>query len=521
MKTKLLLLFAVFMTAFSVNAQITSVAVVGAGVGGWPGETGNPGPVDVHQLTRVTPGGDDWIIENLVVIGPGIKIRANNAWTDAAGGGGNWGRPTSGSQWPTATADEGGGSGDINFGVIPGTYTLTFNTVTKVYNFAGGTPVPVVKLVGSAVTGGTITMVATSPTTWELPLTTFLTGTAQIEIDGVIQVGGNTFPVGDILTGTSIPVTAGAYTSVTYNNDTSAYVFTAAPLYPRIGLIGSGTTGTDAGWNQDIAMATNDGIKYQLNQQMYSINTSNNSAAKVKFRQDQNWGIPSFGGDTFTATNNLGTGGDIPVTAAGIYNVFFNLTTKVYNFVKEGSVALVGAAANGWPGDSAGNNPGPVDINQMATTDNDTFTLTGIVISEGPLLFRQDNKWDVKFGGTSFPSGPVAPGNNGDIIVGAGQAGTYNVTLVKSTGAYTFTPNLATSSFAAAGFKVYPNPTQSNWNFTSTKDAIVSVQVIDMLGKVVATSTTANVDASALNAGVYFAKVTTATATATVKVVKN
>jgi starch-binding outer membrane protein SusE/F len=504
-------------TAFSVNAQINSVAVVGAGVGGWPPFTG----ADPNQLTRVTPGGDDWIIENLVVTGPGIKIRANNDWADAAAGGGNWGRPVTGSQWPTATADEGGGSGDINFGVIPGTYTLTFNTVTKVYNFAGGAAIPVVKLVGSAVTGGSVTMVATSPTTFELPLTTFLAGTANFEVDGVLIAGGNTFPSGDTSSGTAITIPAGAYTSVTFNNDLGTYAFVAAPLYPRIGLIGSGTTGTGAGWNQDIAMATSDGVKYQLNQQLYSVNTTDNSAAKVKFRQDENWGIPSFGGDTFLATNNVGTGGDIPVTADGVYNVFFNLTTKVYNFVKEGSVALVGAAANGWPGDPAGNNPGPVDINQMATTDNDTYTLTGIVISEGPLLFRQDNKWDVKFGGTSFPSGPSAPGNTGDIIVAAGQAGTYDVTLVKSTGAYTFTPNLATTTFATAGFKVAPNPTNDNWNFTSAKEAIVSVQVIDMLGKVVATSATANVDASTLKTGVYFAKVTSANASATVKVVRN
>ena len=51
MKRNLLLLIAVFLTSFGMNAQITSVAIVGEAVGGWPGDPGNPGPTDVHQMT--------------------------------------------------------------------------------------------------------------------------------------------------------------------------------------------------------------------------------------------------------------------------------------------------------------------------------------------------------------------------------------------------------------------------------------------------------------------------------------
>lgn len=502
MKTKLLLLLAVCVTAFSANA-FTVVSITGEAQGGWG---------DGHDFDMTSTDGVHWVCSGLnttaAAVGGGLKFRADHSWAIPTQ---IWGA----ADFPSGTALSPGN----NIVCTAGTWDVTFNSTSGEYLFTAAVPPPTCKLVGSAVTGGSITMNPTTPGKYTLPLTTFLTGTAQIEYAGVLQVGGNGFPVGDITSGTAINILAGAYTSVTYDNSDSSYIFTAAPLYPRIGIIGSGTTGTDAGWSQDIAMATNDGIKYQLSQQLYSINTSNGGVGEVKFRQDQNWNIPSFGGTTFTATNNVGSNNNIPVTADGVYNLFFNLDTKVYNFVKPGSVALIGAAVGGW--DNSAGNPGPVDVNQMTTSDNETFTFTGIVVSEGELLFRQDNKWDVKFGGTSFPTGPSAPGDSGNIIVGAGQAGIYDVTLVKSTGAYTFTPNLATTSFASAGFKVSPNPSNNVWNFTSSKEAIVSVQVIDMLGKVVATSTSSTVDASALNTGVYFAKVATANATETVKVVRN
>ena len=83
MKTKLFLFFAVLMMSFGVNGQINSVAVVGEAAGGWPGDLGNPGPEDVHQMTSTD--GENWTLSGLLlttfdVNGGGIKFRANNAW---------------------------------------------------------------------------------------------------------------------------------------------------------------------------------------------------------------------------------------------------------------------------------------------------------------------------------------------------------------------------------------------------------------------------------------------------------
>jgi hypothetical protein len=90
--------------------------------------------------------------------------------------------------------------------------------------------------------------------------------------------------------------------------------------------------------------------------------------------------------------------------------------------------------------------------------------------------------------------------------------------------AYSFTDLLATNSFASSNFKVYPNPTSNNWTFT-TKSQINSIQIVDMLGKVVvtknATSNEVTVDASNLNSGIYFARIATASTIETVKLVKN
>ena len=73
-----------------------------------------------------------------------------------------------------------------------------------------------------------------------------------------------------------------------------------------------------------------------------------------------------------------------------------------------------------------------------------------------------------------------------------------------------------------AGLKVYPNPLTGNvLNVTSNSNAVKTVAIFDVLGKQVINTTTANgeVNASALNAGVYIVKITEAGKTATKKLV--
>ncbi|MFZ4671925.1 MAG: hypothetical protein ACOYLT_07930, partial [Flavobacterium sp.] len=190
MKTKLLLLIALIFSAININAQITSVAVVGEAAGGWPGSTGNPGPTDVHQMTSTD--GENWTLSGLTLttFAPdgGIKFRANNDWTI------NWGAEA----FPSGTGTQGG----ANIRCIAGTYDVTFNSTTGEYNFSGGTPLPVVKLVGSAVTepGGLVLNIS-GPDTFSVSNTTLSAGTVQFENNGQLS-GGTTFPTGDATSST-------------------------------------------------------------------------------------------------------------------------------------------------------------------------------------------------------------------------------------------------------------------------------------------------------------------------------
>ena len=159
----------------------------------------------------------------------------------------------------------------------------------------------------------------------------------------------------------------------------------------------------------------------------------------------------------------------------------------------------------------------------MSTADGVDYTIAGIVLSVGAAKFRANNAWDTNWGSADFPLGV---GTQGGADIAVETAGTYNITLNRVTGAYTFTDGLSTTGFNTSTFKVYPNPTNNAWNFVSTSGkSISSIQIVDMLGKTVMTinpaATSANVDATSISSGLYFAKVTTAAGTETVKLMKN
>ncbi|QBN18919.1 T9SS type A sorting domain-containing protein [Flavobacterium nackdongense] len=515
MKTKLFS-FLMFLLAFTAtNAQINSVAIVGEGVeaNGWPGQANNPGPIDKHQLTKVVGTTDVWQITNFKLVGGSVKFRANNSW-DAAPNGGNWGKPLTGSAFPIGVGAENSG-GSQNIPAVAGTYDITFNSTTGNYNFSGGPAIAVVKLLGTATTPATgITMDTADGITYTLGTTTLLAGNAQFSVDGVI-VGATAFPSGTA-TGVPtdfIPVVAGKYTSVTFNKDSGAYTFVAAPVFNSLAIVGDGA----GGWPGDPGvpnpdanvLTTTDGINYVIKNVALTV-------GGIKFRQNNNWTDTNWTGNAFPIGVLQVPGGNIAVNTAGNYDCFVNVVSGVYRFslVSQPPVSLVGPGAGGWPG---GTTPYP-DTNVMTTTDGENYTLNNLVLTDGPIKFRQDYAWTTSWGGTAFPTGTPS----GDNL--SATAGTWNVTFKRSTGAYTFTSSLGVNKFDAASFKAYPNPTRSSWNIVSGNEDITSVRVFDVLGKAVYTKFGAdkevNVNASELSKGVYFAKVATANGESTLKLVK-
>ena len=497
MKRNLLLLFALCLTAFNTNAQITSVSITGEAVGGWG--TG-------FDFDMTSTDGENWTYTGLICASAnspvgttdgGIKFRANHDWAI------NWGNAA----FPIGTGTQGG----ANIQCIAGTYDVTFNSLTGDYTFSGGTPPSVVKLFGTAVSNPLgISMSTLDLENFSAANVTLLDGTAQFDVDGNIY-GETTFP-GGTLTGAAdmIPVVGGSYTSVNLNIATGVYTFVVAPVFHSIALVGDGAGGWPNDPQVDVnALATTDGITYT--------GTVNLTVGDIKFRQDNAW-TTSFGGLSFPTGPAVGNEGDnITVTAAGTYDVTFNLTTGAYTFSFP-TIAIVGDGAGGWPNDPQ------VDLNQLTTTDNGaTYTSNNLVLTTGQVKFRANNSWAMNWGGAGLVAALVQNGDNINVT-----AGTYNVTVNRATNQYSIVDAfLATTNFnASVNFKVYPNPSNSVWNFASIANKnIVSIQIVDVLGKTVLTinpaATAATVDASSLNSGLYFAKIATATATETVKLMKN
>ena len=477
------------MTAAS--AQVNSVCLVGDAAGGWGADD------PAYQLTKIDA--DNWKIEGAVLKADKCKLRANGSWL---GTGFEWA-----GAFPTATGTK---DGDI---VIPvaGTYTVTLNTATNVYEFISATPIPVVKLVGTAVDGGTIDIPATSATTFEAKNVTLLEGLGQFSIDGTTIVGGTGFPTGIASDETQfIPIPAGKYKSISFDLTTGEYSFVVAPVYNIVSIVGDGAGGWPNDPQVDVnAMTTTDGINYTLEGIMLT-------AGEIKFRQNNNWTDPSFADVAFPSGTATAAGANIIVTTPGKYSVTFNLVTGAYNFFFA-TVAIVGSGAGGWPSDPQ------IDANVMSTTDGENYILDGIVLTDGEVKFRQNNSWTVNWGPAAgeFPGGIGTQGGGNIITV----AGTYNVIFNSTIGDYDFGLPLSTKGFSSANFKVYPNPSQNNWNFTSANDSIESIQILDVTGKNILTvspkNTAANVDATNLPQGLYFAKISTAKATETIKLMKN
>lgn len=465
-------LLLMFVVSFSSNAQ---VSMIGPGASGaWD--------VDVNLSST---DGVIWTLDNFIMPGGEFKFRLDNAWSV------NWGATT----FPSGTGTQDG----PNIPGIAGTYNVTFNQSTGEYNFSGGAPIPTVKLVGTAVTSVDGLLMATADAeNYYVNNATLVDGTAQFDVDATVY-GGDTFP-GGVVSDASlfIPVVGGDYSSITLNIATGEYTFTAAPIFQIISITGDGATG----WGNDTDLTTTDGINYTLSGLTLT-------TGEIKFRQGNDWAV-NWGDSAWPSGVATQGGPNIPCVA-GTYSVTFNRETGAYNFFFP-IVSLTGSATGGW-GDG-------FDFD-LTTEDGVNYNRLGFTLGEGECKFREGNSWTVNWGGADWPTG-VATLSGANI---PSVPGTYDIDFNKVTGAYNFSPSLSNVSFNNGNFKVYPNPSQNVWNVASANEVITSIQVLDVLGKTVMTvapqATSAVINASELNSGIYFARIATATGTSTIKVVRN
>lgn len=326
------------------------------------------------------------------------------------------------------------------------------------------------------------------------------------------------FPSGttNVAGGNNIVGTLGFW-NVTYNTATKEYSFTAGVNpNPIIKISGGGLAA-------DVTLNSANGIAYAKKSVFFPGGTAS-------FKQD---GTANQWGGAFPDETAATLGGTIDVTV-GAYNVYFVKNTATPNeYIFEPIlVSIIGNfLGSAWGTDL-----------DLTTVDNINYTLTNWapVVNTGwgdatlNLKIRDNHDWSRQYGESTGTNGGNnlaltgtskngVDGGGGDISIPWGN--TYDVNFNRSTGTWTFTnKSLGTTQFATSNFRVYPNPTSNNWNFSSLNNQIESVQIIDVTGKVVLSTKTANnevsVDASSLNSGVYFAKISSANATEMVKLVR-
>ncbi|WP_304196735.1 T9SS type A sorting domain-containing protein [Flavobacterium alvei] len=222
MNKKLLLFVICLMTISFANAQITSIAIVGDGAGGWP--TGAVGEVDAHQMTTVD-GGLHWTINNLVLTNGAVKFRGNNSWALPY----NWG----GSTFLSGTGIVDGAAMTSVAGIYNvSSYNISFNKTTLAYSFA----FQVISIFGDATPGAWTTdtdMTTVDGNNYTLSNVALVPGALKFRGDHSWTLpynwGGTVLPSGTAVVdanGFSIP-TAGNY-NINFNVTTAAYTITSS-----------------------------------------------------------------------------------------------------------------------------------------------------------------------------------------------------------------------------------------------------------------------------------------------------
>jgi len=396
MKIRLLFTALMAVACMTLNAQITTVGIIGSATpAGWDADT------DMIQSDTDTAM---WTI-NIDLVDGEAKFRANDDWAI------NWGA----SDFPTGVATQDGS----NIPVVAGNYDITFNSVTGVYSFSVDSPIGII---GSATPGG-----------WDMDTNMFVDsngvffatldlvmGEAKFRAndDWAINWGSADFPMGTgTQDGDNIPIPSAGTYFITLDTASGAYNFVEQVSYESIGIIGSATPG---GWDEDtdLVKSADDPNQWSLFVDLVD--------GEAKFRADNDWGT-NWGSTDFPSGTATQDGDNIPVTA-GYYRVDFNSETGDYSFTSVGnyeSVGIIGdATPGGWDADT--------DLTQDA--DDPTIWKGAMLLTDGEAKFRADDDWTVNWGGSDFPSG-VAEQDGANIPVVAGE---YNITFNSLTGEYSF-----------------------------------------------------------------------------------
>lgn len=398
MKSRLLILLSALCMTFVINAQVTSVGLIGSATpGGWDADT---------PMVSVTDS--TWTLDVTLKAGE-AKFRANGAWTI------NWGA----SDFPSGIGKQDG----PNIPVFAGDYTVTFNSTSGVYSFAVKSDVGII---GSATPGGwdNDTNMYIADSVNYFTVVNLKQGEAKFRKDDawVVNWGDTAFPEG-IATqdGPNIPIAVAGKYRVDFNKATGAYKFAEVVDFTGIAVIGSATAG---GWDNETPLTKDSGNPDNWKGVVTLVE------GELKFRANNAWTINWGGTDFPIGVGVLNSSNNIPVSAdqAGDYQVSFNTKTLEYRFLLIGNYQSIGIIGDATPG-------GWDNETKMIQDPNDkSIWKLRVDLVAGEAKFRADNDWAVNWGSGDFPTGTaVQDGANIPIV-----AGDYKITFNSTTGEYVF-----------------------------------------------------------------------------------
>ncbi len=440
MKSHLLTILCFFALAFGLNAQVTSVGLIGSATpGGWDNET------PMTQLTDST-----WTLD-ITLTTAACKFRANNNWDLS------WGDKA----FPKGIGSSTPGSPDIP--VFAGDYTVTFNSHSGEYYFDVDSNIGII---GDATPGGwdndTDMYIDPSDTNQYYIVIDLTNNNAKFrqDDDWAINWGSTDFPEGIAVLGSpdNIPIAAAGRYRVDFNKATGAYKFTEEVDFRSIGMIGDATP---TGWENETPMT-----KDAANPDLWNIIITLKEGS-FKFRADSAW-TDNWGGLDFP--NGVGvfnSNDNIPVSAenAGEYQGTFNTKTFEYNFVKRIDYPTVGIIGSATPGGFATATPMIKDPNDFTKWSLRTDLV------DGDLRFIPENNIELSWGGADFPAGTAEGGFSPDIAIPAGD---YKITFNSATLAYNFEAIVEYDRISLVGksgpFGDWPGDDESRDAFM-TKDA--------------------------------------------------
>lgn len=156
-------------------------------------------------------------------------------------------------------------------------------------------------------------------------------------------------------------------------------------------------------------------------------------------------------------------------------------------------------------------------------TTDESYSLTGVAGSVSQLVLDAQVAAALN-SNTAIPSSTFNGGNQltlnttatgfnvGDEILVVAEIGAFtpgsDTDPTNNFGSFTLSPVVSVTNLDATSFSAYPNPAVSELNVTANEQ-VVSLSIINLEGKVVATSASNKVDVSTLTSGVYLYEATT------------